>query len=84
MAGRVERAMTVISVRSAAKPPIVVGHAGFLRILIAEHLGFRLVREGIRIDNTSITRFDYVDGLATFLRINDTDHLACLPAESDS
>jgi len=76
VAQRIERALSMIRARSADNLPIVLGHGGFLRIFIAEQLGFRLVREGIRIDNTSITRFDYKDDLATFHRINDTDHLA--------
>jgi broad specificity phosphatase PhoE len=76
MAKRIERALSLISARSEEKIPIIFGHGGFLRIFIAEQLGFRLVREGIRIDNTSITRFDYKNGLATFHRINDIDHLS--------
>jgi broad specificity phosphatase PhoE len=76
MVQRIERALSVIRIRSGDTLPIIFGHGGFLRIFIAEQLGFRLVREGIRIDNTSINRFDYKDGLATFHRINDIDHLA--------
>ena len=83
---RIARALSMIRARSTDNLPIVFGHGGFLRIFIAEQLEFRLVREGIRIENTSITRFDYKDGLATFHRINDIDHLmpSSLPTDSRS
>jgi len=86
VAQRIERALSMFKTQCQDKVPVAVGHGGFLRIFIAEQLGFRLVREGIRIDNTSITRFDYKDGLATFHRINDIDHLmpSSLPNDSRS
>jgi probable phosphoglycerate mutase len=73
---RTERAFSEIGNCSDDRRPLVIGHGGFLRIFLAEQLGFRLVRDGVKIDNTSITCFDYHNGLATFYGINDVQHLS--------
>ena len=73
---RTERALTAIQAGTGDRLPMVFGHGGCMRIFIAEQLGFKLVRDGIRIDNTAVTRFTYQNGLATFHGINDTHHLA--------
>jgi len=75
MTQRIAHALSLIETRSNGSHPIIFGHGGFIRIFIAEQLGFRLVRESFKIENTSITLFDYAGGKATFHRINDTHHL---------
>ena len=76
MVQRIARALSQIESRSNGGDPIIFGHGGFLRVFMAEQLGFRLERESFKIDNTSITLFDYTARTATFYRINDIHHLA--------
>ena len=75
MVERVEHALRKIENRSNGEHPIIFGHGGFLRLFIADQLGFRLLRESFKIDNTSVNLFDYADGRATFYRLNDIHHL---------
>ena len=78
MVQRIQRALAQIESSDSGKPPVLFSHGGFIRIFIAEQLGFRLDRKYFDIDNTSITIFDYETGMATFNRINDTRHLTSL------
>ena len=75
MTQRIMQALSLIEAESNGFYPVIFGHGGFIRIFIAEQLGFRLIREFLKIDNTSITLFEYSNGQATFYRINDTHHL---------